>query len=176
MYERCQFHRILQQANENSEDLLQKLQTQVKRRSYGASADEFVMAQIVVGVYSNNTRQKLWTEDDLTLDKTKKLCRTAERASKQMNELQERSRMSTRWKLRRLLIANAVVRQPTYGSKQCPVFRKECKNSKHVGHFSKMCKSKKKSTKGTKSWQKKVKWNKIKVSKIEERWHEGACG
>lgn len=71
-YERCQFHRIKQQANENFEDFLQKLQTQVKKCSYGNNADEFIMDQIVVGIHSDTTRQKLWTEDDLKLDKRRK--------------------------------------------------------------------------------------------------------
>lgn len=87
-YERCQFHRIKQQRNENFEDFHQTLQTQVKKCSYGANGDEFVMDQIVVGVYSDATRQKLWTEDDLNLEKARKICRAAERASKQINELQ----------------------------------------------------------------------------------------
>lgn len=87
-YERCQFHRIRQSSNENFEDFLQKLQSQVKKCSYGANADEFVMDQIVVGLNSDATRQKLWTEDELDLDKTKKICRAAERANREMNELQ----------------------------------------------------------------------------------------
>lgn len=46
------------------------------------------MDQIVVEVYADATRQKLWTEDNLNLEKAKKICRAAERASKQINELQ----------------------------------------------------------------------------------------
>lgn len=133
-YERCQFHRIKQQANENFEDFLQKLQTQVKRCSYGASADEFVMDQIVVGVYSDTTRQKLWTEDDLTLEKTKKICRAAERAAKEMNELQASGLEQNVNAMKSSENFDCKRCGSTHGSRQCPAFGKECKNCKHVGH------------------------------------------
>lgn len=83
-YERCQFHRLKQQQNESFEDFLQKLQ--VKRCAYGTNADEFTMDQIVLGIHSDNTRQKLWVEEELTLEKAKRICRAAERAGKQISE------------------------------------------------------------------------------------------
>lgn len=88
-YERCQFHRLKQQPNEMFEDFLQKMKTQVKRCAYETkSQDEFVMDQIVLSVFSDNTGQKLWTDDELTLDKAIKIFRAAKRAEKQMHELQ----------------------------------------------------------------------------------------
>lgn len=141
-YERCQFHRIKQQANENFEDFLQKVQTQVKKCGYGANADEFVMDQIVVGVYSDTTRQKLWTEDELTLEKTKKICRAAERASKEMNELQS-SGMDQNVNAFKTSKAFDCRRCGTnHGPRNCPAFGKKCAKCHKFGHAAKVCRAK----------------------------------
>lgn len=142
-YERCQFHRIKQQANENFEDFLQKVQTQVKKCSYGANADEFVMDQIVVGVFSDTTRQKLWTEDDLNLEKAKKICRAAERATKQISELQSSSVDQTVSALKESKMFKCKRCGTTHGPRQCPAFGKACSNCKRLGHFASKCNAKK---------------------------------
>ena len=86
-YERCQFHRIKQDANQTFEDFLGKLQTQVTKCGYGPFEDEFVMDQIVVGIHSDQTRQKLWTEEEMDLEKAVRICRAAERADKEINDI-----------------------------------------------------------------------------------------
>lgn len=59
-YERCQFHRLKQQPSEKFEDFLQKLKTQVKRCVYeAASQDEFVMDQVVLGVFAGAVQTKI---------------------------------------------------------------------------------------------------------------------
>lgn len=139
-YERCQFHRMKQQPNEMFEDFWQKLKTQVKRCGYESkSENEFVMDQIVLGVCSDNTRQKLWTEDELTLEKSIKICRAAERAEKQMNELQSETAS---------LAVHAVNTSKSYDCKRCgrnhaprtcPAFNKICKACGRKGHFQVCC-------------------------------------
>lgn len=59
-FERCKFHQTKQQNHEHFEDFLQNLRTQVKKCGYGSNDDEFVMDQIVVGIHSDDTREKLW--------------------------------------------------------------------------------------------------------------------
>lgn len=49
------------------------VQTQVTKCGYDIFENEFVMDQIVVGIHSDQTRQKLWTEDEMDLEKAKKL-------------------------------------------------------------------------------------------------------
>lgn len=132
-----------------TEDFLQKLQTQVKKCSYGANANEFVMDQIVVGVYSDTTRQKLWTKDDLTLDKTKKICRAAERAAKEMNELQATGLDQNVNAIKNTVTFNCKRCGSKHGPRQCPAYGKECKNCSKNGRFAKMCKSKNQSSKGS---------------------------
>lgn len=143
-YERCQFHRLKQQPNESFEDFLQKLREQVKRCGYGTNADEFTMDQIVLGINSDDTRQKLWVEEELTLDKAKKICRAAERAGKQISELnnehspvsvnQIKGDESRTFKCKRCGLV--------HGYRNCPAYGKECRSCGSMHHFEAMCKSK----------------------------------
>lgn len=140
-YERCQFHRLKQQPSEKFEDFLQKLKTQVKRCAYeAASQDEFVMDQVVLGVFSDSTRQKLWTEDELTLEKAVKICRAAERAEKQIHELQSDSSSLT---VNALSLTNKSYDCKRCGRnhlpRSCPAFNKICKACGRKGHFRACC-------------------------------------
>lgn len=90
-YERCQFHRIKQDSNQSFEDFLAKVQEQVKKCGYGTYEYDLVMDQIVVGIHSDQTRQKLWTEDELYSGKAIKICRSAERAEKEIKEIHSSS-------------------------------------------------------------------------------------
>lgn len=88
-FERCQFHRLKQQPSEPIEDFIQKLKTQVRRSGFREDdRDEFICDQIVLGIHSEKTRQKLWVEDELTLEKAIRICKAAEDAEKQMSEIQ----------------------------------------------------------------------------------------
>lgn len=137
-YERYQFHRIKQQQDEPFEDFLQKLREQVRKCSF-ASDDEFITDQIVLGLKSEETRQKLWIEDELSIEKAIKICRTAERANKQISELNDEykvNKINKQFKCKRCGL--------THGPRRCPAFNKECKKCGRRGHFESMCRSIKK--------------------------------
>lgn len=150
-YERYQFHRIKQEECESFEDFLQRLKTQVTRCGYEAKEDEFVMDQIVVGIRNENTRQKMWVEDDMELPKAIKICRAAERAEKQMRSLGDQSVSAEPSSS-----VNKVNKKDDtfdcnrcgshHGKKQCTAFNKECESCGRKGHFAKMCRSKNKSS------------------------------
>ncbi len=162
-YERCMFHRIKQDVNENFEEFLSKLLTQVKKCGYGINEDEFVMDQMVVGINSDKTRQKLWTDDELDLEKAKKICRAEERADKEIKEMHKSvSEMN--------LDPVEAVKEPKQfncakcGSKHeprnCPAFNKPCFKCDKEGHFAKMCK-----TKSTETTRVKQKSNSVEKAK-----------
>lgn len=148
-YERCRIHRMKQQANEPIENFLQKLKTQIKRCTFPGESDEFVMDQVVLGVHSETTRQKLWTEDDLNLEKAIKICKAAERAEKEMNELQNERSSSAN--------INAVSNESQsfnckrcgtkHGYRECPAYNKNCASCGGRGHFKVMCRTKSKEEK-----------------------------
>lgn len=145
-YERYQFHRIRQQQHESFEDFLQKLKEQVKKCSYGHDlANEFVMDQIVVGIHSDETRQRLMTEEEMDLEKAKRICRAAERATKQIHELQNSElplNASVNVIKKNDKTFNCKRCGNIHGPKSCPAFQKQCEKCKNKGHFAKMCKSK----------------------------------
>lgn len=86
------------------------------------------------------SRQKLWTEDELRLEKAVKICRAAERAEKQIHELQSDSSS---------LAVNALsASNKSYDCKRCgrnhlprscPAFNKICTACGRKGHFRACC-------------------------------------
>lgn len=88
VFERFKFHRIRQQPEENFDNFLQRLRKQAKNCSFEPThIDEFILDQIVIGLNSDDVRHKLIVEDELQLEKTIKMCRAAEEAAKQNQEL-----------------------------------------------------------------------------------------
>lgn len=88
VFERFKFHRIKQERNETFDNFLQRLREQLKHCGFAdKNVDEFLVDQIVIGVDSDEIRQKLIIEDDLELEKTIKMCRASEQANKQNEEL-----------------------------------------------------------------------------------------
>lgn len=135
-YERYQFHRIKQQQCEAFEEFVQKLKTQVKKCAFPGDSEEFIVDQLVLGVHSETTRQKLWTEDELTLAKAIKMCRAAERAEKQINELQGTSTGINELKRDKIFDCKRCGRK--HGYKSCPAFDKQCESCGLRGHFKAM--------------------------------------
>lgn len=137
-YERCKFHRIRQQESEAFDDFLQKIREQVHKCEFN-NIDEFITDQIALGVRCENTQQKLWIEDELTMEKAIKICRAAERANKQINDINEAgssarvNKIDKEFKCRRCNM--------THGPKSCPAYKKECLKCGGTGHFSIVCRS-----------------------------------
>lgn len=114
----------------------------MQKCGYGANADEFVMDQIVLAINSDATRQKLWVEDDLTLEKAKKICRAAERASKQIFELNNDPNASSSASVN--VIGNDKLFDcarcgSKHGYRSCPAYNKKCNSCGNKGHFKSMC-------------------------------------
>lgn len=134
-YERCQFHRIRQQESETFDDFLQKIREQVQKCEFNNN-DEFITDQIALGIRCENTQQKLWIEDELTMEKAIKICRAAERANRQINDINEAAKVnkiSKEFNCRRC--------KTTHGPKSCPAYKKECLKCGGTGHFSIACRS-----------------------------------
>lgn len=137
------------------------------------------MDQIVVGIRNEATRQKLWVEDDMGLEKALKICRAAELAEKQMKLINEAPIEASTSSSN----VNKVNKKDddkfdcqrcgtTHGKKQCPAFNKKCDSCGRLGHFSKCCGSKsgssdKKANNGNKKKSRKV--NMIEDSSDEEK-------
>lgn len=148
-YERYQFHRINQKPNEHFMDFYQRLRIQVTKCDYRAFSDEFLVDQIVLGVSSDQTRQKLWLEEEPTLSNVLKICRAEELAEKQLAELSEKPNISAinrndkQFKCKRC--------GSIHGYKQCKAFGKKCLLCKGTGHFKEFCYKNKKEKKDGKN-------------------------
>ena len=84
IHERVKFHRRVQQSDENVEAYIRALFEIVELCDFKALMDEQVRDQLGVGISDKATSEKLQLQQDLTLDKAIKICRTREKLKSQM--------------------------------------------------------------------------------------------
>lgn len=97
--------------------------------------------QIVVGVRSDRTRQKLWVEDSLDFEKTKKKCRADENAEKQISEIHANATSAVRAVSFKNKTFDRSRCGQRHGRRECPAYGRNCKKCNGLHHFSTMCKS-----------------------------------
>lgn len=117
------------------------------------------MDQIVVGIKSDQTRQRLWVEETLNLEKASKVCRAAERAEKEIHKIQEDIEPNTSSHINKIQGDKFHCGRcnTKHGTKQCPAFNATCNKCGRKGHFAVKCRSKQPSkTKVSKFKSKKV--------------------
>lgn len=84
------FNILKQEKGETFDEFLTKARTQLLKCDYDDLADSLLRYKIVIGILCEEVRKKLLSEADLTLDSANNLCRANERASKHLDEMQER--------------------------------------------------------------------------------------
>lgn len=110
--------------------------------------------KIVFGVKSSQVREKLLTEDKLTLDKAVAICLASEQASKQLVVMESKGTTSNvntiKNNKKESSQSNA---DKKFGCKRCglshkrqacPAFNQKCNKCSKLGHFAKMCLTKQK--------------------------------
>ncbi|KAJ8880428.1 hypothetical protein PR048_016897 [Dryococelus australis] len=86
MYERYLFNKITQ-AGQPFDNFLTSVVNQGKKCEFGELYDSFLREKIVVGVCSGTVRVKLLAEEDLSFDKTVKICRASEMTKLQVSAM-----------------------------------------------------------------------------------------
>lgn len=87
IYERYLFNSITQEANETFDRFLNRLRERSTTCKFAALESEMLRDRIVIGVTSDDTRERLLREKDLDLDKAINICRTSEMATKQLQSM-----------------------------------------------------------------------------------------
>jgi len=155
IYERFLFNKLYQENGEEFNEYLIKVQNQANKCSYGPLKEDLIRDRLVCGTVNNEVRQKLFDDDNLTLDKTIKLCRSTERIREQLSSFPEKSSH-----------VQAVTQQQdtfmcgrcgtSHGRRACPAYRNKCTCGR-IGHFSSVCRSRKSFNKQIKSFDKETK-------------------
>ena len=121
--------------------------------------DDLIRDRVVVGLNSNDVRERLFRERDLTLDSALDIIRAIETAAEQQKKLTESSSVHSIKKGWRKGKYSGAAKNPQidYGKKKglklikcskcgrkhkrfnCPAFRKKCHGCQAVGHLKAMC-------------------------------------
>ena len=88
--ERNVFYNMAQEEGEKVDNYVQRLGTQVARcRFDGKIVEEMIRDRLVVGLFDNGIRERLFREDELTLKSAMNIIRAIEVAAMQQRKLQE---------------------------------------------------------------------------------------
>ena len=86
-YERYKFFNHTQQTHETIDQYCTELRERAKSCEFGELTDSLIQDRIICGMRDNSVRERLLRQEDLTLDKTLKLCRAAETTREQAKQL-----------------------------------------------------------------------------------------
>lgn len=160
-YERFVFNKLVQTQNEKFDDFVTELLRKSKSCDFGTLHDSLIKDRIVVGVYNDTDREKLLSEEELTLDKAIKICRASEQARSQINSMKNEplkvETVKNKYRNKAKSDTKQVVLKQSkeypckkcgrnHGKNECFAFKKECYSCHKLGHFSKFCRSKQIST------------------------------
>lgn len=139
------------QGESTFDDFLTNLKTKIINCGYGTLEDSIIRDRVVVGIASDQTREKLLAENNLTLLKTIDICHSAEQVKNMKNNMKqtvpvdainykEKKTGSSESKKKRIFTVDG---DTTHGKRSCPAFRIICRICNKRNHYSKYCKTKK---------------------------------
>ena len=151
--ERNFFYNMTQDEGEKADDYMQRLRTQVaKCRFDGKIDEEMIRDRLVVGLFDNGIRERLFREDELTLKSALDIIRAIEVAAIQQRKLQEtvvihKLKADKRRKDKEepqigfggSLKLGCKRCGYKHGIRNCPAFGKRCHKCNEKGHVMKMC-------------------------------------
>ena len=124
----------------------------VTRLEYGALRDEMIRDCLVVGVHSEEMKEKILEESDLTLDIAKKIVKAIEGSKQHVKSIESDHTVHT------LSNTSRKTKQPKkqansrrkcgkcgnhHSKEQCPIYGKKCLKCNTRNHFAAVCKSQK---------------------------------
>lgn len=87
VYERYLFNSSMQGPEEGIDEFVNRLRKLASSCKFGTLTDEMIRDRIVIGLQDKATKLRLLKEEELNLDKTLKICRASEIASKQLKSM-----------------------------------------------------------------------------------------
>lgn len=154
-YERYKFNKLTQLENEPFDEFLTKIRSQSSLCKFDIIHDSILCDKIVIGVKCEKLRERLLSETDLVLDKAIQMCKAAELASFQLNDMAQAIDNSNvnavgkaKWKSKPKQMKSEDNSTDTFdctrcgtvhGKRCCPAYNKRCKRCNKRGHFAEKC-------------------------------------
>ncbi|XP_053305893.1 uncharacterized protein K02A2.6-like [Spea bombifrons] len=168
-YERFVFNSRVQLPHETVEEFLTDLKLKSRSCNYGTLQESLIRDRLVIGCYSNKTRERLLRDCDLTLQKAVFICQSAEQSRKQLGVLCKQDsqdvvndvrkhrptysrglstrHLSERRQRNKVDIQDAKPRDMSCGKcgknhepRNCPAYGQKCRICKKYNHFASQCK------------------------------------
>lgn len=156
-YERAIFNSAVQESGENIDQYIHRLRGLIKNCQYGDMQDELLLDRIVVSVKDVRLRQRLWENQEITLNEAIQKCRAAELTEIQMKQLnhdqkniieapidkiQSRTRRPTFQAPSNKSKCNYCGYEHARDKEKCPANGKKCLQCGLMNHFASVCRSK----------------------------------
>lgn len=152
-YERYKFNKLSQIDGEPFDEFLTKIKSQGNLCKFENLLDSIVCDKVVIGIKCDKIREKLLSEPDLNIDKAIQMCKAAELASLQLNDITQANNnlnvsVIGRKKNNKSLAKINESFSETYdcsrcgtkhGKRSCPAYKKKCSKCNIRGHFAEMC-------------------------------------
>lgn len=150
-YERYTFNKLTQVDGETFDEFFTKVKTQSAKCEFGALNDSLVRDKIIIGIRNDKVREKLLSEDEVTLDRATQICRASELTSTQLKLIQKdeipgvNAIVKPKWKKQS---SSSTSDEKSFDCtrcgtkhkpKECPAFNQKCNKCKKSGHYAKMC-------------------------------------
>ena len=145
-YERYLFNKLVQKEGQSFEEFLTEIINQSNTCDFGVLKESLIKDKIVIGVTSEELREKLLLNDSLSLEEAITLCRSYHQTKARMNCMVNNPEVD---ELRRKNINKEETFDCTrcgkkHGRKNCKAFNQKCTKCSLKGHFAKFCRTKKK--------------------------------
>ena len=152
--ERYKFNTHTQKTDQTIDEYVMELKLIAKNCGYGELEDDLVRDRIVCGVTSGQIKERLLREEELTLEKTMRICRAAEESKKQvklMHDDKPTSIHGIKQEHKSQKKGKALPKPPSkqqcgncgksHPKRQCVAYGKECRKCGKLSHFAKFCRS-----------------------------------
>ena len=147
IFERARFNRRQQEDGETVEYFISSLYQLSEDCQYGNMRNELIRDRLVVGIHDVQLSERLQTDENLTLDKAKKVIRQRDAVREQQSILKRRedpslSCVGKKPSVRPANRAKCSRCGKTHQRNQCPAKDMVCYKCHRRGHFGKLCFSK----------------------------------
>lgn len=148
VHERYVFRNMSQAPGEHLEHFLRDLKKQARECNFGALTNSMIRDQLVFGIGDDKTREKLLSDNNLTLDKAEQVCKAAEATAahrgvwdsqqKQVNAVRnsKQSQGENRQGNRK---CPKCARTHAVGN--CPAYGRTCRRCQRKNHFAVCCRN-----------------------------------
>ncbi|XP_037960205.1 uncharacterized protein LOC119689442 [Teleopsis dalmanni] len=149
-YIRAMFNMAKQEQHETYDEYFNKLRGLIKNAQYGPLENDLMLDKIICSIKDQNLRERLWLDENITLNKAIDICRSKEVTEKQLrgieslpfevnkiNKHKKHHDSNTQKRLCKFCGYNY-----HYKIVQCKARKEVCRKCKKKGHYARVCMSK----------------------------------